>query len=456
MPQPPPRTHLFITHEFYPRRGGIATFVEEIARAASALGHEVEVWAQALPRGAPERSFPFRLRRLPLAGSHDLGCRLKLARALLRQRQWLRHASVYLVEPGPILAFLWLQFCLRPRELSLTFHGSDILKLSRNLLHRALLRRLIARADRISTLTRYTRDLLFAHFPEARARFVLSPGALRHDFAEATPTASPAGGQSEANPPAPKRSRERRLIILTVGRLHPRKGQQRTLAALTALPAELRRRVEYWLVGSSAERGAGKRYAQQLRAQAAAAAPDLCVKFLGDVPDEQLGAVYAQADIFALTSVAHGPSVEGFGLVYLEAAAHGLPIVAHDIGGVSEAVCAETNNPGGKNSRESAHERPTNQSTDRAAPNGLLVVPEGPDSLEKLRDAFARLVTDDALRARLGAAGPTWARRQSWQDSAAALLGVKPPRAQTLPPLQNEPHTDAASTAGGAGDSDFF
>ena len=38
-----------ITHEFYPRRGGIATFAEEIARASADLGHEVEVWAQAAP-----------------------------------------------------------------------------------------------------------------------------------------------------------------------------------------------------------------------------------------------------------------------------------------------------------------------------------------------------------------------------------------------------------------------
>ncbi len=56
------------------------------------------------------------------------------------------------------------------------------------------------------------------------------------------------------------------------------------------------------------------------------------------MPDDRLGEIYAQADIFAMTSMPHRLSVEGFGLVYLEAGAHGLPVVAHAIGGVPEAV----------------------------------------------------------------------------------------------------------------------
>jgi len=384
------RTHVFITHEFYPKRGGIATFVEEVAGASSEFGQGVEVWAQALPPGAAEKDFPFRVRRLPLRGTHNLRCLLSLARVLFAERARLREASVYLVEPGPILAFLWLQFfrALRPRELCLTFHGSEILKFHRCPLRRALTRRLIARATRVSTLTHYTRDLLFECFPEARARFVLSPGALRADLAQPREM-----GSSPALVPFKK---QRPLVILTVGRLHPRKGQLHTLNALAALPPECQGKIEYWLVGSAAKRGEGKRYAKRLHERAQAVAPGLVVRFLGDVPDEKLGAIYAQADIFALTSVAHGPSIEGFGLVYLEASAHGLPIVAHDIGGVAEAV-------------SNGH-------------TGLLVAPS--DDPSALRDAFARLIEDAELHARLGAAGPAWARRQTWHDSAAALLGA--------------------------------
>ena len=45
---PVDRTPVFlVTHEFYPRHGGIATFAEQIARAAVGLGYNLEVWAQA-------------------------------------------------------------------------------------------------------------------------------------------------------------------------------------------------------------------------------------------------------------------------------------------------------------------------------------------------------------------------------------------------------------------------
>src|SRR5271165_4321847 len=77
-----PSSALFlITHEFYPVSGGIATFAEEIARASASLGYDVEVWAQSAPPDA-EKDWPFRMRRLPLKGTHDITCQLKLAREL--------------------------------------------------------------------------------------------------------------------------------------------------------------------------------------------------------------------------------------------------------------------------------------------------------------------------------------------------------------------------------------
>src|SRR5688572_32800888 len=79
-----------ITHEFYPKRGGIATFTEEIARASATLGYDVEVWAQSSPSAAEKRDWPFRIRRMPLRGTHDLLCQLRLARELIRHRRDLQ------------------------------------------------------------------------------------------------------------------------------------------------------------------------------------------------------------------------------------------------------------------------------------------------------------------------------------------------------------------------------
>lgn len=368
-----------LTHEFYPRRGGIATVTEEIARACVQLGCEVEVWAQALPDDAAEKSWPFRLRRLALKGTHDFLCLLELARELIRHRRQLRYATVYLSEPGPMLTLMSLQFlkAFRPTRLILTFHGSEILKFHRHPVRRWLTRRLINNATRVSTLTNYTRELLCTHFPEAAPKIFLTPGALRAGFAPvATAATKPTG----------------RIVVLTVGRLHPRKGQLQTLQALQALPAADRARLEYWLVAGESK----GRYEQTV--QAAAAQADFPVKFLGNLPDDRLAEVYAQADIFAMTSINHGLSVEGFGLVYLEASAQGLPIVAHAVGGVSEAVVDNV--------------------------TGLLVPPDEPAALTA---AFARLLADAALRQRLGAAGRDWARRNSWQQSARLLFDLPAP-----------------------------
>lgn len=368
-----------LTHEFHPRRGGIATVTEEMARAAASLGAAAEVWAPAGPPGTAEPAWPFPIHRLRHRGTHDFTCVLATALTLVRERRRLRLATVWLAEPGPMLAMMALQGipAFRPRRIVLTFHGSEILRFHRNPLTRWLTRRLIRHATRIGTLTRYTRDLLCHHFPEAVGKVCLTPGAVRS-------VSAPASG-AEAGAPTP----HDQVRILTVGRLHPRKGQLQTLQALLALPAAVRAQIEYWIVGRTV-RGD---YAQELR-QAATTA-DFPVRFLEDLDDRAVEETYAQADIFAMTSIHHGLSVEGFGLVYLEAAAHGLPVVAHAIGGVREAVVPDE--------------------------TGLLVSPDDPAALTA---AFARLIADPALRRRLGEAGRTWARRHDWRASARLLFDL--------------------------------
>lgn len=368
-----PSTVFLITHEFFPKRGGIATFAEEIARASTQLGFEVEVWAQSNP-ATSEKSWPFRLRRLPLKGTHDLICQARLAWQLIRERRRLRYSVVYLPEPGPILAMMFLQFfhAFRPKRLVLTFHGSEILRFHRSPITRYLTRRLIRHSHRISTLTHYTYKLLCTHFPEAASKALLTPGALRSDFAVVNSLSA------TSNP---------KTIVLTVGRLHPRKGQLATLEGLLRLPEALRQQIEYWIVG------AGNRPAYEAELRAAAAAADFPVRFFGDLPDNELDDIYDRADIFAMTSVNHGVSVEGFGLVYLEAAAHGLPIVAHTIGGVAEAVADNE--------------------------TGFLVSPDEPDHLT---EAFAALVSNPQLREKFGRAGRRWAQRNTWERSARVLF----------------------------------
>jgi len=435
---------LLLTHEFPPRRGGIATYAEEMARAAVALGFAVEVWAPAAghpgrrgagtgdpvtangagprlaatarpaarppdsvgnasPRGTAaaghgvvpavpqgptgtgtdtgDASLPYAVRRLPIRGTHGPRCVLRTARELIRDRARLREATVLLAEPGPMLAWMvaGLLVDLRPRELLLAFHGSELLRWHDAPLVRRGLHSLLRRATRVATLTAYTEGLLRTHFPEGAAKVCRTPGAPRSGRS-LTPAAAPATDRRAD-------TGERRLVVLTVGRLHPRKGHEPTLAALQRLAPALRARVEHWIAGGQSKGGCE----EALRARADAG--DVPVRFLGEVADEELDHLYAQADVFALTSVEYGRSVEGFGLVYLEAAAHGLPAIAHRVGGVAEAVIdGET---------------------------GLCVSPDDPDALTA---AFARLLGDADLRRRMGEAARARARLANWTDSARAFL----------------------------------
>jgi glycosyltransferase involved in cell wall biosynthesis len=364
-----------VTHEFYPRHGGIATFAEQIARAAVNQGYDIEVWAQAALPGTKEKPWPFRLRRLPLKGTHGMGCQVRMMREMIIHRRRLRYATVYLPEPGPMLAMMMLQAVpsFRPKRLVLTFHGSEILKFHSNPLKRLLTRSLINRASRISVLTAYTHELLCERFPEAASKTFLTPGALRADLAQTPATDVP--------------KRPGRIVILTVGRLNPRKGQLFIIEAMQALPPAQRDSIEYWLVGGDSKENYGERLKE------AANNSGLAVRFLGRVPDDELARIYSQADIFAMTSIDHHHSVEGFGLVYLEAAAHGLPVVAHAVGGVPEAVVDGV--------------------------TGLLVPPADRDALCA---AFSRLIADRDLRRKLGAAGRKWAHKNSWARSVDLLF----------------------------------
>lgn len=367
---------ILVTHEYHPHRGGIAVYSAEMARAAHELNYRVEVWAPALPTGVTEPTWPFRVRRLPLAGDHSLRSQWSMARELIAHADGLNDVTLYIPEPGPLLAMLLLQYfdTIRPARLMLTFHGSEIQRLASRRLLRWSSNHLLAKTTRISVVSEYARQLLQKHFPQAASKVVVTPGALRADLRlkQSSPAALPGA----------------KTVILTVARLNPRKGQLEVINALKALPPAQRASLEYWLVGAH-----GKENYDSLLAAAATSA-GFPVKFLGAIPDDQLGAIYAQADIFAMTSMPHKHSVEGFGLVYLEAGAHGLPIIAHAIGGVPEAVIdGET---------------------------GLLVTP---GDTAALTQAFARLLDDVPLRRRLGEAARARALSHTWRDSALALFG---------------------------------
>jgi len=123
-------------------------------------------------------------------------------------------------------------------------------------------------------------------------------------------------------------------VLLTVGRLVPRKGVAWFVESV--LPRVLTAGAEacYVVVGSGPEE-------RRVRSLATHPHVDGRVHVLGQVPDDDLRRIYAAADLFVMPNLPTPGDMEGFGLVALEAAAHALPVLAADLEGIRDAVVPE-------------------------------------------------------------------------------------------------------------------
>ena len=378
---PGQRPVLLLSQEFYPARGGIGTYVEQLAGAMAGLGHDVTVLAPANPaldEFVARQSLPYRVAPLAMPATAGWLARWQVARALATLRPRLAGATLVVAEAASLRAMIYAMAPglpwprLAPADLRVVLHGSEVLALSRHPHRRLLFSRLLQRCSRIGVVSDYVHGLLTERYPGVAERAVRVPGAVRADV-EFAPRPPGRGGP---------------LHVLAVARVHPRKGQLALVEALAGLPLELRAQVRCTLVGPVRQ----PRYAEQVSTVARAAG--LALDMPGAVGEGELEALYASADVFAMPSMPAGDSVEGLGLACLEASAAGIPVVAHRIGGVAEAVAdGET---------------------------GLLA---DPGDRSTLTEAFRQLLVSPALRARLGAGGPAHAATFSWRDSAARLLG---------------------------------
>jgi phosphatidylinositol alpha-1,6-mannosyltransferase len=171
-----------------------------------------------------------------------------------------------------------------------------------------------------------------------------------------------------------------RPTILTIARIEERyKGHDTMVRALSLVLAKVPE-AQWVVIGDGSLRPGLEELA---RSHGVAGS----IRFLGAVSDEQRDSWLARATLLAMPSrlPAGGFAGEGFGIVYLEAAAYGKPVVAGGVGGALDAVLdGET---------------------------GLLVDPLDPLAVA---EAIVRLLDDDELARRLGAAGQARAQQFAW------------------------------------------
>lgn len=396
---------LMLTSEFAPATGGIGTYAREIATAAVNLGAKMTVLAPDYSQSSlPEdESLSFHLQRFRggLHSMRDLPSKILLAFSRVKLDDYdIVHAADW-----PFFIPLALSRRRTGARLLVTVHGSEINETQTSLKRLAIRTTgVFGPRTEVAANSRYTRDLF-------RSRFAIEPARIH---------AIPLGVSDFWFGPRANRNAIRKaydisadkIVMVTVARLTRRKGFHVTLAALSSLPDELRKKIVWLVIGPNGESD----YVEKLRGMIDTS--DCNVHLLGPLPNEAIRDIYGASDFFCLTGVPD-PSgkVEGFGLVYLEAGAAGLPSVASAIGGVPDAVVADE--------------------------TGFLVDP----APEAIAHAIAEIVEDSDTRSILAAGASAHARTLSWERCAAETYGL--PRSNKRPVFktvnggsQSRPHQD--------------
>jgi phosphatidylinositol alpha-1,6-mannosyltransferase len=350
------RRTLVVTNDFPPRQGGIQTFVA--ALLARRPPESVVVLASDSPGSAAyDAALPYPRAAVDLVRRH--GCDSALFGAA---------APLGLIAPA-------LRRAGVGHLVGLTHgHETGWVALPGS---RQLLQRIAGNLDVLTYISQYTRARLEPAL-DGRARFAqLSPGV---DVERFTPDADgSAVRQRYALGAAP--------VVVCVSRLVARKGQDVLVAGW---PRVLARHPDarLLLVGDGpAERS--------LRQSVARLGLERSVVLAGGVSADELPSYYAAGDVFAMPCRTRraGLDVEGLGMVFLEAAACGRPVVAGTSGGAPEAV--------------------------RDGVTGHVVEPRSADAVAA---AIVGLLDDPAKARAMGAAGRAWAeRRWSWTTIAATL-----------------------------------
>lgn len=357
-----PKAVVVVSPDFPPASGGIQRMTERIARLAFEDGVRVAVVApKAGAYAAYDATLPFMVFRYE-AGSQT--------QTILSMARMTRHA-VRMIRAERIVAMLWKPPGLAAALLRLSglrvpvtvvTHGTDVAK-QVGVIRQCAFRATLWGTD-VVTNSRYTARLLAER--GVRAVRIVNPGA------------GPAERRNVQRAAAP--------TVLSVGRLVPRKGVDRLIDAIGRLVGRYPN-LRLIIVGEGPD---GARL-ERLAISSGIAAH---VEFLGRVDDAELGRRYAEAWCFAMPNRNEGRDVEGFGIVFLEAALHGLPTIGGRGSGADDAIAdGET---------------------------GFLV--NGND-VSEVTDALERLLSDPDAAERLGEAGRERALRDfSWQRYMRELL----------------------------------
>lgn len=363
--------HLLVTNDFPPKVGGIQSYLWEL-------------W-----RRLPSDQFAVMTTPYPGAAAFDAGQPFRIVRTkdpvLLPHRHLARRidrvateidADLVVLDPALPLGHLgrWLD-----HRYGVVLHGAEVTVPGRLPGSRQMLRRVLRDSELVIAAGGYP----LAEGERAAGRrlpaVVIPPGVDVSRFTPMTDAERRAVRSRYGIDPDAQ-------LVLGLSRLVPRKG----LDTLIEASARLRWNHPNLMVAIA---GKGR---DRDRLEEMAKTHDAPVMFLGRVPDEDLGAIHGAADVFAMLCRNRwgGLEQEGYGIVFVEAAAAGVPSIAGLSGGSHEAVVdGET---------------------------GLVV--GQPEDIDQVTDALRRLLDDPQLRHDMGSAARRRAERELSYDVLAERL----------------------------------
>jgi phosphatidyl-myo-inositol dimannoside synthase len=303
--------------EFPPVSGGISRLGAAIAKGLKLDGINVSVLTQE-----------------PTASSNS-GLRVTRVRAgrPLREWQaflWLRNRSAKNASPAaPIVCGIWypeglIAYAARVRPLVILAHGAELLPHTSRWLRplwNGLQRRVLEKADLVIANSEYTGKLVREVAPRANVETI----PLAVDIQRFAP-----GDKDAAKA---KLGLTCTRVVCTVSRIHRYKGHETVLRAIARLAPQERAAIRYVIVGEGP-------YENELRKKVRELGIDANVRWLGFVGEDELADVYRASDLFVLCTreARDERAVEGFGLVFLEAQACGIPVAGTRTGGIPDAI----------------------------------------------------------------------------------------------------------------------
>lgn len=318
---------LLLSEIFPPVKGGSGRWFWEVYNRLGP-SHTVVAAGQCEGSEQHDQQSQLNIQRLPLSAS-CWGIRSKIGfafywRTLKSVRKLVKQHNIEVIHCGRCLPEGFIGFLMK-RLFGIPYvcyvHGEDVETAATSRELSWIIRRALYNASRIVCNSQNTANILLEQWQTDPATTqVINPGVDSHAFVPALP-----------NPEFKQQMGwQDRFVVLTVGRLQQRKGQDMLIRA-TAELAKQHPQLLYVIVGNGDQKPTLEALINELGVQQH-------VQLLAEISDQQMIPCYQQCDLFVLPNRTVGRDIEGFGMVLVEAQACGKTVIAGDSGGTRETM----------------------------------------------------------------------------------------------------------------------